>query len=121
MKKILILMLVAAIVTGVWSCQEDIPEIKSTYKIEFHGWEDSAAYFINYTKDAKTFGYDTFYQNFVHEFESLPSELDSLYFDVTDTMKRFLEVIFWQDGEEIYRKSEQANVGFLKASWYPEK
>lgn len=121
MKKIVILLLVAIVVTGVWSCKEETPEIKSTYRIESYGWEDSAAYFINYTKDAASLGYDTFYHEFRHEFEALPSELDSLYFDCKDTLERPIEVIFWQDDKEVYRKSVQSGVGFLKATWLPKK
>jgi hypothetical protein len=104
-----------------FSCDDEPVPVESTYKIDFYGWEDSAAYFINYTKDATSFGYDTFYHNFSHEFEAFPEDVDSLYFDCTDTLKRFLEVIFTVDNKEVYRKSEQAGSGYLKASWIPEK
>jgi hypothetical protein len=97
--------------------QDNEPEVKSTYQISFSGWEDSAAYFINYTEDPVNFGYDTFYHNFEHSFEAYPSEVDSLYFDVTDTLKRYLEVIFTVDGKEVHRVTEQANIGFLRVVW----
>jgi len=102
---------------GIYSCKEEVDPVESTFKIEFYGWEDSAAYFINYTKDATSMGYDTFYHNFSHEFKAFPEDVDSLYFDCTDTLKRSIEVIFTVEGKEVYRKSEQAGVGFLKASY----